>query len=213
MKELPYKHVNGYFSKSDPAVYSLSGFDIPPGFWSRPVEYRFAMYFAEPGIICSDMGAGWHYRPLHDYLATVCDFCYAVDHHKEILDLPPMQKGAFVVADFSEPIPEIPAASLDRIFCISVLEELIDYRKALAEFARLLKPDGLIVLTLDAPYDPQKPAHEKYKGVNLDELDAAIEVVGLEYVGDVSREKPEDILFNADFNLCVWRCVLRHAER
>lgn len=207
-----YPFQNAFIRRSDPRADVVNGYEIPEGWWSRRFEYRFAMEFAGPGQVVADMGCGWHYRPLHDHLSNVCDFVYGVDHHVEVLDLPAMQKGAFVVADFAKEIPIIPAASLDRIFCISVLEELIDYKLALAEFKRLLKPDGLIVLTLDAPYDPAKPAHDKYKGVNLDELEEAIREVGLSYTGSISRVKEEDILFNVDFNLCVWRCVLKHAK-
>lgn len=207
-----YPFQNAFIRKSDPRADSVNGYEIPEGWWSRRWEYRFAMEFAGPGQIVMDAGCGWHYRPLHDYLSTVCEFVYGVDHHVEVLDLPPMQKGVFVVADFANPIDPIPAASLDRIFCISVLEELIDYKKALSEFKRLLKPDGLIVLTLDAPYDPAKPAHDKYKGVNLDELEVAIQDVGLQYTGTINRVKEyDDLLFNIDFNLCVWHCTLKHS--
>lgn len=208
-----YQYENAYIARSEPFIRYLNGFEIPEGWWSRPWEYMHAMIYAAAGQVVMDAGCGWHYRPLHDWLSMVCDFTYGVDHHKEVLDLPPMQKGAFVVADFSKAIPEIPEGSLDRIFCISVLEELINYKDALAEFKRLLKPDGRIVMTLDTPYDPQRPAHEKYKGVNLDELEAAMRDVGLSYHGSVCRVKPDDILFNEDFNLCVWRCVLKHSPK
>lgn len=210
MNNIPYPYANAYFRVSDPRITSMNGFEIPEGWWSRHYEYRFAMEFAEAGHVVADMGCGWHYRPLHDWLAGVCDFVYGVDHHVEVLDLPPMQKGAFVVADFAKPIEGIPAGSLDRIFCISVLEELINYQHALAEFKRLLKPNGLIVLTLDTPWDVTRPAHEKYKGVCLDELETAMKEVGLSYTGSICRVKPEDALFQFGFNLCVWHCTLKH---
>lgn len=206
---MSYQYPNAYFKKSDPRIDERDGFAIPDGWWSRRFEYFFAMENARPGDISCDMGCGWHYRPLHDWLATVCDFVYGVDHHKEVLDLPPMQNGAFVVADFAKPIEQIPAASLDRIFCVSVLEELIDYEQALAEFKRLLKDDGRIVITMDAPYDPARPAHDKYKGVNLTEFEQAMWNTGLMYDGSVNRVKPDDALFNVDFNLMVWHCVLK----
>lgn len=204
-----YMYPNAYFRVTDPKVLNVAGFEIPQGHWSRFWEYRFAMDYAQPNTICADMGAGWHYRPLHDYLAQHTGFCYAVDHHKEILDLPPMTNGAFVVADFSKPITEIEEKSLDRIFCVSVLEELINYQDALSEFKRLLKDDGLIVLTCDMPYDETKPAHDKYKGVRLEDLEKATEAVGLRYTGSVNRVKYDDLLHNDDFNLCVWRCTLQ----
>jgi SAM-dependent methyltransferase len=207
--ENSYLWTNAYFKRSDPVVTELNGYAIPSGWWSRGFEYRYAMEFTEPKMTVADMGMGWNFRPLYTYLATVCDFVYGVDHHKEILDLPPMQRGAFVVADFSQPIDAIPAASLDRIFCISVLEELINYEQALGEFKRLLKPDGRIVLTCDMPYDDAKPAHEKYKGVKLDDLEAAMVRVGLVYDGSVCRVKPDDALYHAEFNLAVFHAILK----
>jgi trans-aconitate methyltransferase len=210
LNNIPYDFTNAFFRESDVRAQFVNGFEIPAGWWSRGYEYRFAMEFAEPGLIVADMGCGWHYRPLHDYLANVCDFVYGVDHHEEVLQLPAMDNGAFVVADLSKPIQGIPAGSLDRIFCISVLEEMINYAEALTEFKRLLKPGGYMVLTLDAPYDANLPAHELYKGVDLNEFEAAMRRAGLSYHGSVCRVREEDALHNDEFNLCVWHCVLKH---
>lgn len=215
------EYPNAYFRKRDPHPQMFGEFEIPTGWWSRAYEYDWAIQYAttdEPvkfgkhprKLTVADAGCGWHYRPFHDALAEVCEFVYGIDHHVEVLDLPPMQNGAFVVADFSKRINEIDSGSLDRIFCISVLEELINYREALAEFKRMLKPDGLIVLTCDMPYDLDKPAHELYKGVKLDELEGAIADVGLRYTGSIDRVKHEDALHNDDFNLMVWHCVIKH---
>ena len=213
---------NAFFRVTDNHPQMFGDFELPAGWWSRAFEYSWAFTYAahmqlleygakQVRYTVMDAGCGWHYRPFHDALTTVCDFVYGVDHHKEVLDLPPMQNGAFVVADFSKPIPEIPEASLDRVFCISVLEELVNYQDALAEFKRLLKPNGLIVLTCDVPYDTDKPEHELYKGVKLDDLEKAIVAVGLRYDGSIDRVKHDDLLHNDLFNLCVYHCVLRKA--
>jgi len=211
---------NAYFRINDPHPQNFGGFDIPDGWWSRPYEYHWAIHYGlnrlalefgstDRRFIAADMGCGWHYRPFHDALATICEFVYGVDHHPEVMELPPMQNGKFVVADLAKPITEIEAGSLDRIFCISVLEELINYRDALAEFKRLLKDKGTIVLTCDVPYNVDKPAHQLYKGVGLDDLEDAIKDVGLRYTGTIDRVKYDDLLHNEDFNLCVWHCTLK----
>lgn len=200
---------NSFFRVNDPHPESLDDFDIPEGWWSRRYEYAWAIERIERNHIAADMGAGWHYRPFHDALEKRCAWVYGVDHHKEILDLPPMKNGSFVVADFSKPIEEIKPESLDRIFCISVLEELINYQEALSEFKRLLKPDGRIIITCDVPYKDDKPAHDKYKGVKLDDLERAILGAGLIYTGSVNRVKYDDLLHNDGFNLCVWHCMLK----
>lgn len=206
------EYPNAYFRLTDPHPQMFGNFEVPEGWWSRAFEYDFAMQYAHAGQVVADMGMGWHYRPLHDALSIVCDFVYGVDSHKGILDLPPMAHGTYIVADFSQPIEGIPPASLDRIFCISVLEELINYQDALSEFKRLLKPDGLCIITCDVPYKDDKPAHEKYKGVKLDEFEDAIKAAGLAYDGMVNRVKYDDLLHHDDFNLCVWHMTLKHAE-
>lgn len=217
---MTYEYTNAYFKTSDPHPQMFGDFEIPEGWWSRAHEYYWGMTYAQPPqvaygfdthrFISADMGCGWHYRPFHDALATVCEFVFGVDHHVEVLELPKLPNVEFVVADFSKPITEIESASLDRIFCISVLEELINYPDALAEFKRLLKPDGLIVITCDMPWKDDRHAHEKYKGVKLDELEAGMAKAGLVYHGSINRVKPDDALHNEEFNLMVWHAVLKH---
>lgn len=46
----------------------------------------------------------------------------------------------------------LPAASFDRIVCTEVLEHTVDPERVLAEIRRLLKPDGVAVITV--PNDP-----------------------------------------------------------
>jgi hypothetical protein len=203
-----YLFQNAFFRLDDPHSPMVGSFEVPEQWWSRRWEYTWGMTHAAPGQIVADMGCGWHYRPLHDWLAQTCEFCYGVDHHVEILDLPPMVRGEYVVADFAKAIPVIPERSLDRIFCISVLEELINYADALAEFARLLKNDGRIVLTCDAPFDLGKPT-PRYPGVKMDELEAGMAKAGLVYDGPVNQVRYEDLLRHEEWNLCVWHCVLR----
>ena len=125
-----YTFPNAYFQEADPTIDVLAGWDIPEGFWSRHHEYLWAMQYAQAGMIVADMGCGWHYRPFHDALDATCQSVYAVDAASEVRDLPPMKHGIYVAADFSKKIDAIPAGSLDRVFCISVLEELISYTAA-----------------------------------------------------------------------------------
>jgi SAM-dependent methyltransferase len=201
---------NAYFLKDDPHPRTFHGYELPSDWWSRPAEYAWAIQYAAPWQIVADMGCGWHYRPFHDALSDICHFTYGVDSHPGILELPSMKNGAFVVADFSQPILAIDAHSLDRIFCISVLEETIGYANTLGEFARLLKPDGRIVITMDAPFDKTKPEHEKYKGVNLPEFEEAMKATGLRYDGSVSRVLDMDnAIYHDAYNLCCWHCVLK----
>lgn len=207
-----YLFPNAYFRQQDAHPEKLDGFEIPDGWWSRAYEYAWAIGYAGAGQKVADMGMGWHYRPFHDALSMRCDFVYGVDSHEGIMneqEIPRMKNGAFIVADFSKPIDAIPPRSLDRIFCISVLEEVENLNGTLLEFKRLLIPDGLIILTCDMPYDKSKAEHEKYKGIGLDKLERHIKEAGLHYAFSVNRVMYEDLLHHNEFNLCVWHCVLR----
>lgn len=106
----------------------------------------------EPGSRILDAGAGeMQYRRFCRHLDYVSqDFCQydgsgdgtgvAYDHWE--------QKNIDIVSDICS-IPE-PDASFDALMCVEVFEHLPDAAAALREFARLLKPDGALVLTAPA---------------------------------------------------------------
>jgi len=111
-----------------------------------------------------------------------------------------------------------PDRSFDVVFCISVLEHLADRcnrkpwrfrvplgraRKergiffALKEFRRVLKDDGLLVLTFD------------YPDINLRYLRMVLRRLRLRFASDVRLDRPADALHSADLDLYCYRCVLR----
>ncbi len=203
---------NAFFKMNDPTVNSIAGYAICEQWWSRKYEYPWAFKFAHPNDICADMGCGWMQRPFKDALATFCQKVYAVETDRRVLQLvghPGVME--FVIADFTKPIAAIADNSLDRVYCISVLEDLgIGVWPALVEFARCLKPDGRIVITTDVQYDEWLPRGQ-YPGMNLDDLFDAIDNAGLEFDGDIDEDK-SDAVYHDGFNLCVWHCVLKRRE-
>ena len=201
--------MNAFFKLGDVYADEVGGYEINAGWWSRHYEYPWAFQFAKGTV--ADMGAGWMGRPLKDALCKVCDRVYAVDLDARVHELERRENLTYITADFTKRIDEIPAGSLDRVFCISVLEDLGgNLDKALAEFKRLLKPGGLIVITMDMEYSPLKPMG-KYPGGNMNELLTACAKVGLQFVGDIDMSK-EDSVFHSDYNLCVFHCVLEVAN-
>ena len=197
---------------NDPTVREIGGYPLAEDWWSRKYEYPWAFGFAREGDVCADMGCGWMPRPFKDALATVCQKVYAVETDRRVLSLdghPGVME--FVMADFTKPIPAIWGNSLDRVYCISVLEDLgIGVWPAMVEFARVLKPDGRIVITTDAQYDPWLPLGQ-YSATNLDDLFDAIDNAGLEFDGDIDEDKT-DAVYHGGFNLCVFHCVLKKAN-
>jgi SAM-dependent methyltransferase len=198
---------NGYFKIGDPQVREFAGTVLPDDWWSRPYEYAWALQYAEFGQIVADMGCGWMGRPFKEALARKHQKVYAVDVDKRLMDLPMADNICFLVADFTNEILGIPPHSLDRIFCISVLEDLGDkLTDALKTFKELLKPDGLIVLTFDLRYDDSLPLGQ-YPALNLVKLYDAVIANDLMF-----REVPDfskaDAIHSDRFNLTAFHCVL-----
>lgn len=193
--------VNGFFRTTDPRLDEVGGRKLPVDWWSRPYEYAFSMKYAN-GVV-ADMGAGWMDRPFKDALAQKCDHVTAVDLDSRIMDLRAAQNVKFVCHDFTKPLGK----KFDRIFCISVLEDLGDkLPDALKSFAADLKDDGLIVITMDVKYDPEKPSG-KYPGVHLPNFTKSVYEAGLEYRGECD-DNLDDLVHSDEFNLCCFHCVL-----
>lgn len=198
---------SGFLKYTDPRLSVVAGWALPQGWWSRPWEYAWALQFARPGQVVADMGCGYTYRPLKDALANTCAHVYAVDASPKVLALPGREHLEYVVADISKPIPAIATGSLDRIFCISVLEDTQrQLPQILAEFARCLKPDGLVILTFDTPYYIDQPCLA-WPGLNLQDFFRAVEDAGLSLVGDFDFDIT-DAVHHKDWNLCVVHCAL-----
>jgi ubiquinone/menaquinone biosynthesis C-methylase UbiE len=198
---------NGYFKEWDPAVRMVAGHMLDPNWWSRPYEYAWALGEARHSHIAADMGCGWMFRPFKDALANVCQFVYAVDADSRLLSQHQPPNMDFIVADITKHISRLPDRSIDRVFCISVLEDLNDMAlPALQEFKRVLKDDGRIVLTFDMPFDSSRPT-PVYPGMPAAVFQDALSDAGLKYVGAVDTDKANAVN-HAEWNLCVFHCLL-----
>ena len=83
-----------------------------------------------------------------DELRTVIDTLAAMDDAGELDIHAPRRLGHAVVADATAlPYPD---ASFDRIIAAEVLEHIVDDQQAIAELARVLKPEGTIAVTVPA---------------------------------------------------------------
>lgn len=189
----------------------MAGHSIPAVWWSRHYEYAFALQFAGPAQRVADMGCGWMFRPFKNALAEICGEVYAVDLDSRLLN----QRGEvdqikYIVADFTHEVPGIAPGSLDRVFCISVLEDLGKMaRDALSVFAGLLKPDGLVIITCDSQYDMDKPLGQ-YPGVNMEAFVNDIYAAGLQF-REVPNYDKSDAVYNSEFNLSAFHCVLERS--
>lgn len=76
-------------------------------------------------------------------------------------------RGRFAVADLAEPLAFEPG-SFDGVTCSLALHYLKDWAVPLASFARVLRPGGWVVLSLDHPFGPPLPGqHGGYFGTEL----------------------------------------------
>lgn len=209
--------VSRFFEWSDPHAQTLV-YEMPQNWWSRPYEYEWARQFCQPDHTVLDAACGVCH-PFKFYMVDVCKEVHACDLETRILS------PAAILADIAKEIGlqaactfprrhlegvqfrqasitslPYPDGMFDTIFCVSVLEHLNqpDQKEALAEFKRALKPDGLIVLTVDFPT------------VDLQFINQTVRELGLEFAGPVHFEKPTDAVWSTIWGLLYcFRFVLR----
>lgn len=136
--------------------------------WSRRWEYPFAaqrvINFAErrqnssESLRILDAGSGVTYFPYYicDNLpqaAVVC--CDYNPSYRQMFDEINAARGNPPVSFVDAALQDLPfdERTLDAICCISVLEHTDNYEEIVNEFARVLKPGGLCVLTFDLSLD------------------------------------------------------------
>ncbi len=209
--------------KSDERVNELTNMSLPVTrwWWSRPYEYAWAMEFAGKDLVVLDAACGLPH-PLKWHLGSTCNEVWACDIDPTITDSVKLlqvvrqelgeatyqtlkEKGEnprlhFVhasICDLPNTMPQF-----DRIFCISTFEHMSrnDQKKALAEFARKLKPDGLLIMTIDYPV------------VTSESLLSMAKDAGLIPAGDcVMGLPPRGALAGEGFH--IYRCVLKNSPK
>lgn len=129
---------------------------------SRLWEYPFAVHAAElsPGMQVCDLGCGM--TPFTPYLKEQCQ-CDVIGVDPDLFDAGEKYLTHGVNQTFThatgldirqggfESIP-VEDSTQDRVFCISVMEHVQDAairRKGMHEIARILKPGGRAILTVD----------------------------------------------------------------
>lgn len=198
-------------------------FKLPFDWWSRFYEYHWASQFIHKDDVVLDAACGVCH-PFKFYLADRCREVHACDvdarilNHEAILqdisaffspetaanmDLSYFAKVHLIQADLTKLPYE--NRKFDKVFCISVLEHMDEESmfKAFTEFTRVLKNDGLLILTFDFP-DIQFPI-----------LKNAISQAGMDFYGNVSFERPPDALYSRFHppTLYCFRVVLKKREQ
>ena len=105
------------------------------------------LYPLQPSSLLLDCGAG-----TGQFAAEMQKFCHvlAVDDHDESLQLAESKLGPAAVKRGSCLALPVSNASVDCLTALDVLEHVADDSKAVAEFARVLKPGAIAVITVPA---------------------------------------------------------------
>jgi SAM-dependent methyltransferase len=199
---------NAYFKQTSPASPVLDGYAMPPQLWIHPWMYAWALSYAKAGMYAADLGTGWHYRPFRYELARIVKHVYAVDSNREVLQQEQADNLDFIVADFTRDIPYLEPGSMDVVFFLHCLEQNT-VNPGLSQAAKLIRPNGRIVLACDAIYDPAKPLG-RWQGLDIDALQRDVSLAGLAFDGDIDLDKSGAVV-HAEWNLCNFHGVLRHA--
>ncbi len=179
------------------------------GHWSRRWEYPYALsHLVEFGrqrfdgrpYRVLDAGSGVSYMPhylcaqLPNAEVTCCDFNAA---YGQFFDEIRRNGGTDRVRFISGPIQSIPVEgeSADAIGCVSVLEHTSGYDKVVNEFARVLAPGGLLVLTFDIGLDRKFEILPEKARELLDILSKKFEPAdGAEWSAEFSKiERPSEL--------------------
>lgn len=191
-------------------------FPLPSYWWSRFYEYAWAAEFCKETDVVLDAACGIPH-PFKFYLAEHCKTAHAVDIDEKINDYLKIgdeiqvvfgenAKNSFIESEmYCEPhckqgdITELPYKNnmFDKVFVISALEHLSesDIQKALKEFRRVLKNNGMLILTLD------------YPTVAMITMKDFAECVGFKLAGDIVPALPENAITWSNQLYC-YRMVL-----
>lgn len=177
-----------YITYDDKRLEKMDDFTVPETWWSRHYEYYFASQFLNKKEIILDAGCGIPH-PFKYYASKRVKKCFAVDVDDGIKELKNTDKLEFRKCDLNNLLNEFKPETFDKIFCISVLEHIPEHALTiLNNFKALLKPDGLILLTIDHPYLLTK------NFINL--VDAA----GLQFAGTVDYEDSKKNAVKGPYN-------------
>jgi SAM-dependent methyltransferase len=170
--------------------------------WSRRWEYPFVaqrvISFAEKqphrAFRVLDAGSGVTYFPYylcaHVPRAQVTCFDSNATYHPMFAAVNAAAPGANVrfVEGVLQKLP-MPDDSFDAVCCISVLEHTGNYGQILDEFARVLRPGGLLVLTfdlsLDGKFELKREDAEQLLGALAQKFDAS--GGGIDWKQELSR--------------------------
>jgi ubiquinone/menaquinone biosynthesis C-methylase UbiE len=213
----PAALVSRFIVDSDARVDRIV-YPLPFEWWSRPYEYAWAMGLCEAGDVALDAGCGPGH-PFKFHLADACREAHGCDIDEAMLDprgtlkklAAELRQSSGLLYDLDRyatrlvwtkgSVTALPYAdaTFDKVYCLSVLEHLSpqDMSAALGEFARVVRPQGLVALTFD------------YPTVNLGSFVRQAQAAGLKFAGPVTLVAPRAAIASQQWGLRCYRAALR----
>lgn len=213
------KYDSRFFVHSDEQTDTVV-LKLPHDWWSRFYEYEWASKFADKNDVVLDAACGVSH-PFKFYLTEKCQAVYACDLDPRILNYDAIIEETKIIFGENAALQLTESTYIDdvhfslanlttlpyedkqfdKVFCISVLEHMdqSSMYQAFHEFYRVLKDDGLLILTFDFP------------DIQLDVLEKIIDQSNLAFYGAVSYELPQDALYSRFHppTLYCFRAVLK----
>jgi SAM-dependent methyltransferase len=153
------------FSYDDIADAYAAGVDTAPynSLYERPAMLDLMPPLAGARVLDAGCGAGWYAAELarRGAFVTAIDVSAAmIEHARERFTSPPLgdlsSRVELRVADLERPLSFAADASFDGVVCSLALHYLREWEPPLAEFRRILKPEGWVVLSTHHPAAEQR---------------------------------------------------------
>ena len=156
-----------------------------PYVFERPIEYAFTLssLVRHKSLEILDVGTGRTAFPrlLMDMGFRVC----CIDQKSDYWMSKIVNRHCYV---FDDDIcnSHLETGRFDAVLCISVLEHIVRYEAAVSEMVRLLKPNGVLILTF--PYSSEAYCPNVYKLPESDELSSSFQYIAQSFSDEIINE-------------------------
>ncbi len=125
--------------------------------WSRVFEWPWALLSADLSPDHEVLDIGGSYAVFQYAAAMKCKQLINLDPDKKALESAQEMAQRMQITNIETVVGDATDLSMypgdsgyfDRVFCVSVMEHIPDWRKCLSELFRVLKPGGKLILTMD----------------------------------------------------------------
>lgn len=192
-----------FFTEKDKKLKKMDKFVVPDNWLFRHYEYKWASDFLNKNDTILDAACGIEH-PFKYYASSRVNKVYACDIDLRLKSLKNTDTLEFKNIDLVDLNKHFEEKYFDKIFCISVLEHVLpkaDILKILINFRKLLKDDGLIILTIDHPF------------LITDNFISYVNQANLQFAGKKDFKIPQNVVKGTYMGLRCYRAVLKKIKK